>query len=534
MSLVRRIAALFGRKPKLERSYFKGAELSRLTQDWVTSPLSADDELRSDIRRLRSRSRELARNSPIIRQYLTSLTVNVIGPTGFTHQADVRSMTGRQMALVNDQMEEAWEAWCESVTLDGRLNITRLQHQLLAAVARDGEVFVRVWRVRKSVNAHAIALEAIDADQLDERLVVAKTGADNEIRMGVEIDDYGRPVAYHMWDRPESFVAHPVPRKRVRVPASEVIHLYDPERVNQTRGVPWTAAVMMPLRMLEGYVEAELVAARTAAAKMGFFVRKEGLQAGSVNADENGIITTEANPGSFDFAPDGYELQQWNPDHPNAVFPEFVKGAMRQIATGLRMSYNALANDLEGVNYSSMRSGMLIERDVYKVLQEWWRCAFLEPVYRAWCEQAIMSGALRVDAAIPFPNITKAKFIGRGWPWVDPLKDAQAGELAIANGLTSRTRLLATQGLDLETVLRELAEEQEMAESMGVQLKPLTGGSSAPAQPTPDEDEEDDEEEGEEDDAEAEDENEPEMASEDEDSEELRQLTSYLSSRRNQ
>lgn len=478
MGLLDKFKALFAKKQS--RSYFKGAEFSRLTQDWVTSPLTADDELRSDVRRLRSRSRELARNSPIIRQYLGMLAVNVIGPKGFTHQAEVADNSRKLNRRINDNIEAAWKHWSKSVTLDGRLSLVKFQHQLIQAVARDGEVLVRMWRVPTSVNCCAFALEAIDADLLDERLIVGRTETGNEIRMGVEVDSYNRPVAYHVWNRPDSIVGSSLPRFRQRVPASEVIHLYDPERVNQTRGVPWTAAVMMPLRMLEGYIEAELVAARTAAAKMGFFVRKDGTMPGAIETDERGIISTEANPGTFDFAPEGYELQDWSPDHPNAVFADFVKGALRQVATGLRMSYNALANDLEGVNYSSMRSGLLIERDMWRALQTWWTESFLDRVYDEWLAQALLSGELKADTR-NFSKLLAHKFIGRGWQWVDPLKDASAGELALANGLTSRTRLLAEQGIDVESVFQELAREDELADEYGVDLKELGPPDEAPS-----------------------------------------------------
>jgi len=54
-----------------------------------------------------------------------------------------------------------------------------------------------------------------------------------------------------------------------RIEAQYIIHLYDPHRVNQTRGITWFSAVMFELRMLGGYIEAELVAARTGAAKNG-------------------------------------------------------------------------------------------------------------------------------------------------------------------------------------------------------------------------------------------------------------------------
>lgn len=63
------------------------------------------------------------------------------------------------------------------------------------------------------------------------------------------------------------------------MPADQIIHLYVSERANQTRGVTWFHPVMTGIKMLDGYTEAELVAARAAGAKMDFFQSSEGASA---------------------------------------------------------------------------------------------------------------------------------------------------------------------------------------------------------------------------------------------------------------
>ena len=61
-----------------------------------------------------------------------------------------------------------------------------------------------------------------------------------------------------------------LPREHIVVPASEIIHAYMPTRPEQTRGVPFTASAMPNIKMLNGYMEAEITAARVSASKMGF------------------------------------------------------------------------------------------------------------------------------------------------------------------------------------------------------------------------------------------------------------------------
>lgn len=451
---------------------YKGAETTRLNADWNPMLLTPDEETRWAARKLRARGRELARNNAYARQYLSLLISNVLGPRGITFQGDVRNNDGQPAVRVNETIELARDEWSAVATLDGRLSRVQFEQQTLRGVARDGEALVRLWRGGPRDfpgNRFGFALEAIDPTQLDEQFNRAAGEGSNEIRMGVEMDGRGRPAAYHVFDRPITTFGGSRGRDRVRIPADEIIHLYDPDRCNQTRGVTWFAPVMAAMRMLDGYTEAELVAARTSAAKMGWFTR-EGDDA-DVSLDENNSksIEMEANPGTFEFAPQGYKLETWDPNHPNTAFGDFVKATLRQIATGLAIDYNTLANDLENVNYSSIRSGLLASRDQWRVRQQWWIASFENRLHVEWLNMALLNGALKLDSRDP-RRFAAARWTPRGWPAVDPLKDMQRDVLGISSGLASRTQVLAEQGLDLEDVLEDLADEQDLAEQYGIDI----------------------------------------------------------------
>ncbi|HEY6110585.1 MAG TPA: phage portal protein [Gemmatimonadales bacterium] len=454
----------------------KGADLTRLTLDWIASCRSPDDEVRGTMRRLRARARELERNNAYAANYLQLLSDNVIGPHGFTHQAQVRNNDGNLNKQLNDKIEEAFADWCRSVTRDGKLGLVQLEQLLMGTVARDGEVLVR--KVRGPKYAHGLALEPVDADLLDESFNRPAGPRDNEVRMGVEVDEDARPVAYHIFSDLYSLTRRSL-HQRERVPAEDMIHLYRPRRVNQTRGVTWFLPVMIPLRMLDGYEEAELVAARVAAAKMGFFTAKDEDVSEFNEGTGKGPITMEANPGSAEQLPPGWSFESWDPTHPTNAFGPFVKGTLRKIASGLHVSYNGLTSDLESVNYSSMRSGLLIERDTWRSLQDWWICSFRQAIYREWLSMATLSGDLVLDTR-DFRKFTAVKWTPRGWAWVDPQKDTAATVQALGFGLSTRTDALAEQGKDLETVLMQLAEEQELAEELGVKID----GPPAPAATT--------------------------------------------------
>lgn len=451
------------------RNTFKGAELSRLWYDWIASPISADQEISNDFLRLRGRARDMRRNHPLMRQYMAMLSTNIIGPDGMQLRARVRNRDGKLNKAINAAIEAAWLDWSAEVTVDGTMGLVDLQQQLVECLAVDGEVCIRKVRSYAD-NPYRFALQSIDPDLLDHQYSRAAGDSQNEIRLGIEINGWGRPVAYWFWDKhPTDMVVSNIgARRRIRVPADELLHIYRPDRVNQSRGITWLNSVMFPAKMVDGYVEAEVVAARTGAAKMGFFQVKDGA-AEYVPPKPGERLTLEAQPGQFESLPPGYEFKEWSPDHPATAFPSFLKAIVRWIASGLRVSYNTLANDLEGVNFSSLRSALLVERDEWRKLQMFWARRVLKPIYAEWLEFAQLSGKLYLDSR-DWQSFMAVKFMPRGWSWIDPLKDVNASIAAIDNGLTSRGRVLDEQGLDFEEIAEELAEEQALIEELGLQL----------------------------------------------------------------
>jgi len=459
---------------------YKGAEVSRLNYDWIVSPITADAAIRQGGIRLRARARDLARNNSHIKQFLSLLAANVIGPKGIRLQAQVKNNNKELLKPINDKIEAAWIDWSFRPTTDKRGTLKKLSRLLIKTLAKDGEVFVRMVRGFEG-NKYLFALQPIDASQIDYEFNRPARPGHNEIRLGIEVDAWGAAVAYHIATtiEPDNLM-----RRFERIPADKIIHIYDPEEINQTRGVTWLNSVMLPIKMLEGYAEAELVAARTAAAKMGFIQSKSGEEGEFVapgpeeESAEPVETELEASPGVIEQLPPGLEFQAWDPTHPTSAFSEFMKGQLRMMASGLHTSYNALASDLEGVNFSSLRSGLLIERDIWKTIQDWWSDEFLSIVYAKWLEAALLSGALVLDSR-DFKKFLAVKWLPRGWPWVDPLKDVQANILAVQNGLSSRTELLAEKGADIEDVLTDIKHENELAESMGISITASAAKPSA-------------------------------------------------------
>ena len=450
----------------------EAGEVTRLNASWTAQNHPSDEEIRRALERVRARSRDLAYNNEYARKYLQVVATHIVGPAGFTLQA--LAADGRTPdRLARDAIEMAFWKWSQRGTCEasGRFSFPELCRLAIETAARDGEALF--LRRRDKANAFGYTLKIVEIDRLPvSHNVTLKNG--HKVVMGVELDTDGRAVAYWLnFGDLENAAA--TGTTLTRVPAEDVIHLYRPGRPEQHRALPWMHPVMTGLKMLAGFEESSLVAARVGAAKMGFFSSPDGNAEPLADDKIEGEFYTDAEPGAFSVLPPGYKFESWNPDYPHQNYESFVKARLRSIASGLGIAYHTLANDLSDVNYSSARAGTLEERDNWIVLQNWFIDAFLRPVYADWLAAALQAGAIVMPNGSALPVAKADKFAehawqGRRWQWVDPLKDIEASRLAIKTGIASPQMIAAQNGIDIEDVLQQTAAFEALVKQSGVTL----------------------------------------------------------------
>jgi len=466
MNIARQFKRLLAKKAK--RRSFDAGMMGRLLGDWTTQSKSADAELRGTLVKIRARSRELANNNDYAKKYLSTVAVNVVGPNGVGLQSKAKDSTGKFDKPDNDKIEAAWAKWGKVAETGGRMSWVDFQNSAITAVAKDGEVLIRLHRGFD--NPFLLGIQILEADHLDDQLNKTLENG-NRVRMGIELDKFGRPVNYwvlkqHPGETGLSGQKHSTDYEII--PASEIIHAYRQDRPGQTRGVPWMVTAMTRLHQLGEYEEAELVAARVGACKMGFFTTPEGGSFTGQSVDGDGAQVVEASPGTFTQLERGQEFKEFDPTHPAGNFGPFIKTALRGISSGLNISYNSLASDLEGVNFSSIRSGVLEERESWKCLQEWFIAHVCQPIYDEWLAMALLSGQLAPIPSSRLEKFASPRWKPRRWSWVDPLKDVQAKKLAVRNGFTSRKRVIEEVGDDPEEIYAEILAERKEAEDNGL------------------------------------------------------------------
>ena len=469
--------------PATARMY-AGAAYNRLTSDWNPLNTSADSEILASLRGLRARSRELIRDNEYAQRALRLVQNNVIGQ-GVGMQAQVANTRGRLQDGINQQIEDAWDRWCDKdrCHIGGTLAFVDIERMILGELFSAGEVLVRLVRTAVGTgNSVPLTLEVIEADRLIDQWSTARAPNGNAIRMGVEVDRYGRPQAYWLWPtHPGDYsFASFEPSRFVRVPAAEMIHLYVQDRLPQTRGVPWMHAALKRLRDMGGYAEAEIVAARASASVMGFLETPDAQPGDATDADGNPLIDME--PGVIKQLLAGQKFTGFNPSRPNAAMEPFMRLMLRGIASATGCSYESLSRDYSQSNYSSSRLALLDDRDLWRVLQAWFIRNLRMPVYKAWMERAVFSGTLALDGySLQREKYQSVRFRPRGWSWVDPTKEVIAYIAAVQAGFMTVADVIALtgQGADLEDMLKARRQELDLM----AELKLDFTTSAAPAAP---------------------------------------------------
>lgn len=415
---------------------------------------------------LRGRQRTQASNNVWLSNGVAALKAATVG-TGIKPQSTHPDQATRA------KLQAMWTRWIDRADIEGRSDFYGFTARLWGTTIVDGESFVRFETVGRDLR-----LRHIPAEQVDSGHTSATTADGVRIIGGVEFDANGVRVAYHVFrDPPGAPLPASLAFERVRVPAADMVHLFDPTWPGQVRGVSPLSTVLLRLHELDQLEDAQLVRVKLGAMLAGFIRGGDESGAGFDGKQTGGVLESGLEPGTLKVLPQGAEISFSDPVEPGNV-SEWIKLQLHGIAAGIGVTYEQLTGDLGSVNYSSIRAGLVEFRRRIEMLQHNVLVfQFCRPVWRRLVLLAILRGEL-VDDGKPetFEAYCAVNWIPPGWDWVDPQKDADADATAIAAGLKSRREVVASRGYDIEQLDAEIAADRAREKALGLQF-------AAPAKP---------------------------------------------------
>ena len=490
----------------------------RALAEWKVAYGGADQVSLPDLPTLRARSQDLLRNAPIAIGAAQTTVANAIGPG-----LNVMPAIDREYLGLDQEAADAWERHAERVWLAwatdpdwcdvaGRLDFFAMQGVAEYSEFADGDCFALRRYVPRPGDVLALKLQLLEADRVSNPNFMPDT---DRLAGGVETDDFGRPIAYHVLERnpydwfPRSQRWEAVPAFGAGTQDRLVLHQLSHRRIGQTRGVPMLAPVIETLKQLDRYTEAELMAA-VVGAMFTVFIKSptgDGLgPMGPVVEDQGrgtpGTLTGEYRLGNgaiIDLMP-GEEIQSADPKRPNQAFDPFIQAILRQVGAALEIPFEILIKHFSS-SYSASRAALLeawravATRRTRRVRQ------FCQPVYSWVIAEAVARGVIEAPGFFEDPLARlawcRADWTGPTMGQLNPVDESTAAEKRVALGVSTLAEETAQlTGGSWEQKHSQRVKEHEMRLRDGLEAPytvagaiPTGGGSAAvgapPAAPDP-------------------------------------------------
>ncbi len=415
-----------------------------------------------NLRILRARSRHAVRNNPYGTSAIETHVTNLIG-------------NGIKAKWKDPELQKLWDSWVKTCDADGDESFHGLQVLAARGQFEAGEALVR-FHTRSNVSGVPLKLQVIEADHLDEAYSEVRT-KQHWIRMGVEFNDRGQRTRYHLWRNHPSDHILSKGNTRLAIPADEILHVFRKLRAGQIRGIPELSPVLVRLYEIDEMQDATLVRQKTAAL-FGWIIRKRdvgepyqpGVPAGTMGANGKTVKSqkkmpkiTKIMPGGTHYLREDEDISFSQPADIAGIYVEYLKSELRAVAKGMGITYEQLTGDLEGVNYSSIRAGLIEFRRRIEFLQLTLMVfKFCEPVADKWLRRAVMFGVTPAEITLENYRDYLPEWRPPRWEWVDPLKDVQADLLEVRAGFATLASKQLERGSDPDTTVEQLEREQDL------------------------------------------------------------------------
>lgn len=463
-NLLDRTIRFFSPKTALKRliarqkaEYFR-YDAARSSRDRGIAPAlipSENSSNQSDRLQLIRQMQDLANNNGFVRSILLKIAVYVCGSIRY------QSRTGDRE--IDKQYEQYFSDWCNSCDITGRHNFTQLMWLAMYSMIRDGDMAFLFVRERdlKGNPVGQIKLQSIEADRLGGNLYISVT--DNYFG-GITIDNMGKPVTYRIYKRnPNGVYSDPV-----EYGSRDVVHFFDPMRLDQYRGVTAFHACIEDLRDIHEILSFEKVAVKWASSHAGVIWTELGEQDMNLDLDStsqsdingNAMQLEAIEQGALTRLSPGERMEQFKNDRPSSSFTGFLPVLYREIALSLGLPY--------GFVYDMAAFGGVNARlDSAQAQRAFERYQFvLESKVLSRIKNVVLADAIQTKA-LPFNDKwMRGKFMFPAHITADVGRESRANLDENKQGLKTAADIFAEQGKDWEEEIEQIAIEESYYEEM--------------------------------------------------------------------
>lgn len=432
-------------------------------------------------RSLREQARWLDNNHDLVIGLLDKMEERIVGARGIIVEPQPLLLTGAVADDLAKEIRAAWAEWSVAPEVTGQYTRPVMERLLARTWLRDGEVFCQMVQGKVTGLTPQAGvpfwLEALEPDFVP----LDSNDSGKGLCQGIFLNAWGRPIKYQVH---KSLTTSGIALGDAKeINADNMLHLKFVRRLHQIRGNSLLSGILIRLSALKDYEDAELTAARIAAA-LGMYVKKGDGQSYPESEDKE-EREMDIVPGMlFDGLQPGEDIGMIKSDRPNPNLENFRNGQLRAVSAGSRGSYSSIARDYNGT-YSSQRQELVESFEGYNILQDSFVAAISRPNYRNWLQMAITSGAIKTPADLDMKSLFNAVYSGPVMPWIDPLKEANGWKVQVRGGAATESDWIRSRGANPSEVKRRRKAEIDENNKLGLvfDTDPANdkGGTSAEA-----------------------------------------------------
>lgn len=470
------------------------AELNNLDRD-----LKAKDKIEA-------RAWDLYRNNSLMRAMVDKQVNTIVGSkTSLQAMPDYEYLGVTRQEAMDWQglVEREFDLWAHSnenfITADRSMNLTELLRVAQRTKLMTGEITVsREWR--PSVIGYSTCFNLFSPN----RIKTPNTPNDRTF-YGIEFDTFGAASAYYVEEAAIGQVKSFGRKKINRIPKfnefgwMQVFHIYDPLLPEYPRGISPAAAVLKTIKQLDRYKEADLdkniiaanyvMAITSDASPESVADMLSGADSASITSQDFALNGAPGLPQDVQQERDrilkqiseryveltgGHIMHLFNGESAQILqapvasqtSADYAKGYTKQIANGMGISYEMASGDFAGINFSAGQMSLGIYEHGANIERQMSAYKLAKLIYYTWLPEAILKGRIPLLGGKEFfPNreaYSKCEFTGARRVHVDPVKAANAASKNLGNGTTSRTAIAHQEGIDLEKIVMDRANEADM------------------------------------------------------------------------
>lgn len=283
---------------------------------------------------------------------------------------------------------------------------------------------------------------------------------------GIEFDQHNNPTVYHVLKEHPGDGGYAFSNQAYnRVPARNMLHWFRVDRPGQYRGIPEITPSIGLFAQLRRYGQSVLTAAEVAS-NLAAVLQTDGGGAYDTEPQSDPWDQVPIDMGTMTTLPPGWKMAAFTPTQPIANYGDFKREVLMEIARCQNMPYNVVAGDSSRSNYASGRLDFQSWRKSISVTRASFVRKVLERIFYAWLAEAVLIP--NYLPALDVRNVPHAWFFD-GAPHVDPVKEATADKINLANCTTTLAAIYAEKGLDWEEELEQKSIEDERMQSLGLE-----------------------------------------------------------------